>query len=191
MAENSLAPGFFEVKYTFSGLLHRMRIPVLPVAGWTVGLEPSVVDNGGNNVTMGGAMTTLLPFLRALFANTTDFVSTDAWFYPAGVDNPVWVYNIAHGLLGTNAGANVASSMHTVSFRTSLGGIAKVVLMESVVTVNSRNSYPFGAGSLTNLVNWLIGAPGVWRGRDGGKLVTAIWSTTKTSDAIRKIRLSL
>lgn len=191
MPVNSLSPGYLEVKYTYSNLLHRMRIPVQPAAGWVIGTEPSVVDNGGNNVILTTAMNNFLTPFRAMFANTTEVVSTDAWFYPLDVNNPVWVYTLLHGVQGTNTGTNTPSSQMTVSFRTSLGGIAKLVMLEGVFTPNVRNSYPFGAGALTTLMNQMLGTGGIWRGRDGGKLVSPIWSTSKTNDAVRKVRLSL
>jgi len=191
MPVNSLSPGYLEVKYTFSSLLHRMRIPVQPSPGWVIGTEPNVVQNDGTSVTLTAAMNAFLTPFRALFANTMEIISTDAWFYPTGVDNPVWVYTLLHGLLGTNVGANVTSSQMTVSFRTNAGGVAKLVMIEGVFTPNVRNSYPFGAGALTTLMNQMLGTGGIWRGRDGGKLVTPIWSTSKTNDAVRKIRLSL
>lgn len=191
MAVHSLAPGFIEVQYTFSNLLHKMRIPVIPSVGWATGVQPNLVRKNGADVLMGVAVDELVVLLRPLFANTTEFTKAEAWFYPTGANDPIWVYTHAIGLTGTNAGANVASSQIVISFRSLVGGIAKLYLMEGVFTPNVRNSYPFGAGPTTNLTNYMIGATSWWYARDNGALIVPLWSSSKTNDKLRKIRLNM
>lgn len=191
MPVHSLSPGFVELQYTYLGLLHKMRIPVTPAVGWTTSVEPDLVRKSGAVVDMSTAVDELIVLLRPLFQNTTEFTKAEAWFYPGGASDPIWVYTYAIGLLGSNAGTNVQSSQSVVSFRSSIGGIAKLYLLEGVFVANVRNSYPFGAGNITNLTNYMIGATSWWYARDNGSLVVPIWNTSKTNDKIRKIRLNM
>lgn len=191
MAVHSIQPGFIEIQYVYSNILHKMRIPVIPDSGWVIGTNPDLFRKNGALVAMGAAVDEFIAVLKPLFSSSTDFTKAEAWFYPDGVDNPVWVYTHAIGLPGTNAGANVQSSQQVITFRTLQGGIAKYYMMEGVFTPNVRNSYPFGAGVITNLSNYLIGATSWSVGRDNGTLVVPMWATSKTNDAIRKLRLSM
>lgn len=191
MAVHSLSPGFIELQYTYSNLLHKMRIPVTPATGWATGVQPDLVRKNGTNVAMNTAIDELIALLRPLFQNTTEFTKAEAWFYPTGAADPIWVWTYAIGLLGSNVGTNVVSSQMVVSFRSLVGGLAKIYLMEGVFTPNVRNSYPFGAGNLTNLTNYMIGGTSFWYARDNGALIVPIWSSSKTNDKLRKLRLNM
>jgi len=191
MPAHSLAPGFVEIHYTYSQLLHKMRLPVIPDASWAVGVEPSLVQKNGVSVDFSTAIDAFVTLLRPLFANTTEIIKADAWFYPVNAPDPIWVYSHPIGLLGTGVTANLLAGQMVISFRTILGGIMKLYLMEGSYTTNARNSYPFGAGNLTNLTNYMIGVTSWIYGRDNGALIVPMWATTKANDALRKIRLNM
>jgi len=191
MPVHSLSPGFIELQYSFSGLTHKMRIPVTPDAGWATGVQPNLVRKNGTTVAMNAAVDELIVLLRPFFNTTTDFIKAEAWFYPTGAADPIWVWSYAIGLAGSSGTANVLSSQLVITYRSLVGGLAKVYLMEGVSAVNVRNSYPFGAGSLTNLSTYLTGTTSWWYARDNGALIVPIWATTKTNDKLRKIRLTM
>jgi len=191
MPAHSLAPGFVEFQYTYSNLLHKMRLPVTPGAGWAVGLQPNLVQKNGVDVGFDAAVDAFAALLRPMFANTTEIVKAEAWFYPTNSPDPIWVYTRAIGLVGTNAGANTSAGQMVISYRTLLGGIMKLYLLEGVWAINVRNSWPFGASAATNIANFMIGNTSWIYGRDNAGLIVPIWLTTKTNDAIRKIRLNM
>lgn len=188
---HSLAPGFIEVTYTVSALLHKMRVPVQPDVGWGVGLEPNLVTKNGASISLSAAMTELLAVVRPFFHTSVDFLAADAWFTPTGGTDPIWVYTHPLGVQGTSSTVATFMSQVVMSFRTLIGGIAKIYMMEASVTINNRVSYPFGAGSSTNLATYMTGSTSIWRGRDDSVLVVPMWQTTKTNDAIRKKRLNM
>lgn len=191
MAGHSLSPGFIEIQYTYSNLLHKMRLPVQPGNGWATGVEPNLVQKNGVDVPMSTAVDAFITLIKTMFNAATEFVKAEAWFYPTGAGDPIWVYTHALGVAGTAGTPNTNMAQGVITFRTLIGGVFKLYLMEGAFTVNSRNSWPFGAGNPTNVANYLIGSTSWVYGRDNGSLVVPMWFTTKTNDKLRKIRLSM
>lgn len=193
MAVNNLKPGFIQIHYTTSLIPHKMTIPVVPLPGWIPGNEPTLETNGVVDKIMSTAINEFIVLIKPFFAATTEFHRAEAWFYPAGVDDPVWVYTHIIGVVGTGAGAFAAASQGVLTFRTGLGGIYKLYMMEitSSIAINSRDAYPFGSALNTNLATYLLGSGGWVFGRDNETLVVPLNYTTKTNDALRKRRLGL
>lgn len=193
MVQNTLYPGFVKITYVTSGIQHSMVIPIDPVGGWDVGSEPSFEQKGGTTITMSAAIAAYIPLLQPFFSSLTEFIQAECWIYPSVSDDPIWIYSHPIGLAGTSGAATTLMSQGVISYRTRAGGIYKTYLMElaSTITLNVRNSYPFGAGSVTNLVNYTIGANSWIMGRDGAFLAVPIFFTTKTNDALRKRRLGI
>jgi hypothetical protein len=152
---------------------------------------PDLVTKNGSTITLAAAVTELLAVVRPFFHTSIDFIAAEAWFTPTLSSDPIWVYTHAIGLAGLSATAVTFMSQTVLSFRTLLGGIAKIYFMEASVSINTRASFPFGAGPTTNLANYATGGTSIWRGRDDSVLVVPMWQTTKTNDAIRKKRLNM
>lgn len=182
---------FIKIKYITNTVEHSMTLPCNPQSGWVVGSEPSITPKAGADILMSVAVDALVAILRPALATVTDIVSAEAWFAPSPTSDPVWVYTHPIGLAGTGAATATNMLQFVISFRTFLGGVYRMFLMEpsSSITANVRASYPFGAGTATNISNYLTGSTGWVIGRDGGSLVVPIWQTSKYNDALRKKRL--
>jgi hypothetical protein len=192
MAQNSLSPGFVKLFYSVAGRPHKQILPVLPATVYEPGTLPSSVrfQLGDNiaQITFAAAMDAYDDILDDGL-NTTDgnITLAEFWQQPLVTDDPqfVSVYEIGHA--GASATATVPYSQRTTTFRTSLGGYYKNVVLDQVNPVNVEDAYPFAAGVALNLYNFLTDpTTNFIRGRDGGFIVSGINTVTKTNDALRK-----
>lgn len=193
MASNNLKPGYITIFYTFAAMQHKMTFPVIPVPGWNVGDEPTIETKGVADVTMSAAITALMPLIRPFFGAGVDFGRAEAWFYPDGSDDPVWVYTHTIGLVGTHATQSNPAAQGVLTFRTAAGGVYKIYMMEvsGGIAINTRDPFPFSAAINTNLAAYLVSANSWVYGRDNAPLVVPMNYTSKYNDAIRKKRLGL
>ena len=193
MAHNSISPGFVKIQYEFSSLTHYMTLPVVPEQVYEVGSLPSFLPRSGAAIPMNTAVAALQAVLLPFVGNGTEFIQAEYWQKPGVDDDPQWVYTHAMGVPGSSGTASVNSLQNVITFRTSNSGIYKMYLMEvtGAIVANTRNTWPFGAGSNTNMANYLIGTTGWVVGRDGGYPVVPMYATSKTNDALRKKRLGI
>lgn len=193
MTQYSLFPGFIKIYYNFSNLIHTMTIPCEPVTGWEVGVEPELRVNPSTTIDMSGAVDALMAVLRPYFGNGTEFQSAEAWFFESEESDPVWVYTYPIALVGTSATQSLAYSMQVMTFRTTLGNLYKLYLMEVATSALTpfKNPAPFPAGAAKNIADYITGSTSWVKARDGSKPVVALALLGKLSDAIRKIRLLL
>lgn len=187
----SLAPAFIKLYYTFSGIQHVQTIPVAPSGALVPGVMPSLNTKSASPVTMAVGVDAYVVLLKAMYGATVDINNAEFWSQPLESDDPIWIYTHPIGVIGTNSTASVLMTQMVISFRTGLGGIYKLYMMEpsGFFPVNVRETYPFVAGVATNLANYLIGSTSWFAGRDNGVLVVPINRTTKFNDALRKRRL--
>jgi hypothetical protein len=83
--------------------------------------------------------------------------------------------------------------MQVMTFRTTLGNLYKLYLMEVATSALTpfKNPAPFPAGAAKNIADYITGSTSWVKARDGSKPVVALALLGKLSDAIRKIRLLL
>lgn len=193
MTQYSLYPGFVKIFYNFSNMIHTMTIPVEPVAGWEVGTEPELRINASTTVSLSSGITSLMGVIKPYFGSGTEFQSAEAWFYESEEGDPIWVYTYPIAQAGTSATQSLAYAMQVMTFRTALGNLFKLYLMEVATTALTpfKNPAPFPAGAAKNIADYIVGSSSWIRARDGSKPVVPLALLGKTSDAIRKIRLLL
>lgn len=194
MTHHTYAPGGFVKIFTLqNGVTHVMTLPVNVLSGYVVGEEPSLHPKVGSPVLFSTCVDDFVTLLKPLFGTDTSFSTAEYWAKPDDEDDPFWVYTHSVGEVGTGAAASADMLQAVMSFRTYLGGIFRLYLMEisGDVPVNFRTSWPFGAGAYLNLANYLIGDDGWVIGMDNGSLVVPMNFTTKFNDALRKKRMLL
>jgi hypothetical protein len=123
----------------------------------------------------------MAPFIHENESITTASI----WSQPTPEDDPVWVYETTLAINGTNATAVTPHMQRLFTWRTSLGGLMKTVMMDVPGTVNVRGTPPYGGINAT-FATFFLGDANFVIGRDGGKPVAAIKYYTKTNDALRR-----
>lgn len=186
MAINSLSPGFVNIYYTTATRTHKQTLPVIPDGVLTPGIMPDLLQYDGNPVDLDTAVNTYVDTIKGLFNTSTSFVFAELWSQPTPEDDPLFIFQVELGIVGTNAGTPVLYSQVSTTFRTHLGGLYRNVLLETIMATNLRDDFPFTNGTITALYNFLKGPTSFVYGRDGGKIVAAIRMMTKTNDMLRK-----
>lgn len=181
---NSLYPGFVKVFYTQNGHAHTMTLPVLPSG---TGSSATVTKNDGTlYASFAAAMAAFATVLVPLLNNAGGIGRAELWTLATPTADPVFQLADDTAAAGTSAVAATPLSQFTLTQRTSAGGLAKLVVLESPTTINLRFNAPLPVGNVKNLATWMQGVNGWIIGRDGGKIVTEIAYTTKINDALRK-----
>lgn len=190
MTVNSLSPGFVELHYSadISGRFHPhvATYPIIPSGAMTVGNVPNFITNDDNDDTATSLTNAWVDLFKVVFNSGFTFTRSDIYSQPNPEDDPLFIISIAHGDVGTSLSPTVALGQLSIHCRTELGGIARLNLMESVIAVNTQDSFPFANASLDALADYALSNVGWIRGRDGGKFSTVTRYTSKTNDALRK-----
>lgn len=190
MAQNSIYPGYVRIKYTVAGRPHHQILPVIPAAVYEPGYDDPffLLGDGISEISFASAMDSYDDILDDGL-NTGDGQIQLAEFFQLATptSDPVFIYAIDIGHAGASISSTVAFSQRTTSFRTSMGGYYKNVVLDQTSPVNQEDPYPFGAGAAANLAAYLMNPATNWiRGRDGGRIISGINSITKTNDALRR-----
>jgi hypothetical protein len=181
---NSLAPGFVKLYYTVGTKEHVQTIPVLPFpAGGGAWLTATRFAPGGVSWTtnMDGYITAIKPMFSAL----STFTYAELWTQADADADPVYQTTYSINVVGTGGGTAVANGMVTISGRTENGGIAKLVLLESLSAVNQKLKPTYVAPYLA-VVTYLLSTSCFLVGRNGGYWVNVPQITTKTNYTLRR-----
>jgi len=184
MPNNSLAPSFIKLFYTSNGHEHIMTIPVLAYLGigdiWFLQEKASSV---------GRAWTVSFPefitAMRPAFPPSDTFVSAELWTMASPTADPIFREAQALGTLGTGSGTDLANGQASMTYRSSTGGLYRLILLEGLFPVNLKDAPPFVAPFLA-IDTYVRATTSVIFARDGGNLIAAIRLLTKTNDTLRK-----
>lgn len=189
MTHNSLAPSFVKVFYSVGARNHIATLPCRIDGTPTPGVEPEFIQNNGLLTPAATAVDEYCDAIRVIFHNTAIWTGFEVWAYD-GSEDPIFIYADDLNLAGTNATTPNVDGMATLTFRTSNGGIGKIVLMEHSAADDAR--IPLRASSpapWNTMYSYFTGALGWVIGRDDGEYIGGIFVTTKTNDALRRKRL--
>lgn len=184
MAVNSLSPGFVKLFYTVGTKEHVMTIPVIPFpAGGGAWLTATRFAPGGVSWTVN--VDALITVLKPMFSALSTFTYAELWTQADADADPQYEATYSIAVAGTGGGTAVANGMVTFSGRTENGGIAKLVLLESLSAVNQKLKPPYVAPYLA-VVNYLLSTSSFLVGRNGGYWLNVPQITTKTNDTLRR-----
>jgi len=184
---NSLGNGFSRQTYQGVSGVHHAIFPLSLVAGWTAGSEPTLNNKGGSTQLAVTALTDFLTIWKALLGDDTVIGLNEIYAVDADTGEQSFVYGFNAGMVGSSAGDTVALSQITFSFKTQIGGLLKLVQMDSTFPVNQKHFAPFAAGAaVDDLVDYMVSDDAVIVGRDNEFAFAPIAFTVKTSDALRE-----
>ena len=182
----SLAPGFARITYSGTLFPHHMTIPVNYSGTPTPGSEPTLVlkdsTTASGSDALYGLISVILPFFDdATHFGLAEFHAVDA---DTGEDSFLWAYNI--GLTGTGSGANVATGQTIVTFKTSIGSLYRLYMMEGLNAPNQHVLPPFGDAILDDLAAFVVGDTSPIYGRKNAYPFVPVSYITKSNDKLRK-----
>lgn len=188
MAENSLFPSFVRLAYHSPYSPHIMTLPTLQFTN----TDPGVAGDfatwdavGIDGHTMIAALVTELA--KQYQAGDATFDSYDIFTMASAEAEPVWRFGAALGVAGSSlalVGWRQAVQA-TFTFRTSLSGISRIVLLDKP-TNNAFGRYTVpGADEAAIVAEWTDEANG-WAGRDGGRPLLLKNITIDLNDRLRR-----
>lgn len=193
MTVNSLYPAFVRFYYAVSGRQHVHQVPVgFSPGSVTPGADPTTVAliSPGGAVTFDDFCATYVAWIAALYNTAaTSFSRAELWEVASPGADPTFVSVEYLGTTGSSASAVNPYSQLTISFRTSAGGILKIVLLDQVQAANVRDDFPVANVAVGAIASYILSTASPIIGRDNGRPVAGIRFLTKTNDVIRKRNL--
>lgn len=179
MTLNYPGPYTIEIKYQVSGLEHSSEFSVVLTSSPAAGTPFSgigVVTKDLNQVPLDQAIEAYLTSYLDLFNTATAVSEVTLWKNVFGTFERTWVSSYSPTAnAGTSANPAVLAQQITLSFRSSNGGILKIVALEGFIDGNSVEPLVPGAGSETaGLAATVIDDTSIIKARDDGTPVAAL-----------------
>lgn len=182
----SLAPGYVRVTYDGTLFPHHMTIPVNYDGTPTPGVEPNLLLKDASSLGAEAAIGALFAVITPFFKTTTHFGLAEAHTVDSvtGADSFIYAWNL--GLTGGDIGTQVTNGQQVLVFKTSVGSLYKLYMMENVSPVNVKVLPPYSAGPIADLSDFVVGASSPIYGRQNAYPFVPVSSLTKTNDKLRK-----
>jgi len=140
-----------------------------PFSAWTIQLR------GGTTTPLDDWTDALMILIDDFYASAVDFTHAELWKYQPSSFDATYQATYALGLSGTSGGATVDASQGIITFRTAVGGVAKIDLRGISLGAGPKQSFPTAAAIVNALASFLSGSLSAMIGRDGGFLVAPIF----------------
>lgn len=186
MSTNCLAPGYIKLAYTSNGHAHTMTIPVKPSGS---GVAMSVTEKSGVTEVWTTALEALLVLLAPFFHTTDSFDSAEIFLQADCASAPVFQdsYTPSGTTNGSNSAADTQWSQAVWTFRTQLGGRAKLTLLETSVALDAKLPYgSLSSGATKALFDYVTGSTGWLYARDNSYPNIGLNLVSKVNDVLRK-----
>lgn len=183
---NDLAPAFVKLYYQSNGHNHVATIPCVFSGTIVPGEKPLVIIKSGSPIDVDVAITAYWAVQKAQLKATDSLLSYECYEKQPGED-PDFFFGDDLPIVGTNGGTTLPFSQVSATFRTGLGGLLRLFLMECVTTINTKTALRTTAGGYAGaLATYVLGNTSWIIGRDGATPITGLWVTTKYNDALRR-----
>lgn len=186
MAQNSLSPAFIKLYYTNGVTEHVMTLPTKLGSGFAPGEDPNLVKHTDTTVLFSTYIASLKDSIRGCFHSGTTLDTAEIWSQPTPEDDPVWIYTVGITAAGTHGTANVVASQLVMTFRSDLGGLFRLYLMEQPVGVNQAVKYTAMSNPQLALANAITATSSAIYARDNGAPILCLGYKTKTNDVLRR-----
>lgn len=147
----------------------------------------SVVNHNGSSNSLEASVDNYVAVLDDVLSTSTDISIAELWKYPAeGSDAQlISVYDV--GVSGALAGTPTPAHQWTLTLTSAIGGVMRVQLMETALTLLNKFSYPFPAGNGKTVADYLQTLAHPWVARDNSRpLVPRFISGTQNEKLARK-----
>lgn len=182
-----IGPDWVRVHYTSNGHSHVMNIPYLASGTVTPGTMPDCVKNNASVVGIDTAMETFLTKTKVFHADADSYDRCVALHQDDPFADVVQIIEWNPTAQPNSVSADVDYEQYVMTFRSVLGHHFRLYLMETTTALNLVVPYPYtGYADAIALHDFMVGADGFVRARDGGILLSSTRFVTKMNDALRK-----
>jgi len=173
---------------TISQLRLSINVTSTPGAGEAYA-DIEVTERGGGTSTLAAWQTGFMALLDDVFHTSTDFVGSEIWLYSPGTFDATFITGEPLGTSGVSSTAPTQDGQAIVSFRTTTGGIAKLVLMQPSLAVGVTQTFPTSLGAINALASNMSNLNSPLIGRDNGFVFVPYKYNPGLSETLFKRRL--
>jgi len=194
-------PGPYEVRLVYSTSVnsvllehqarYNVRVDGTPTPG-TAFADIDVLRRDDSPFALDGEIDDWVTIIKGLFnsgAGITTIQYAELWKYEAESFDASFVSTYPIDIAGTSASAIVPYQQTIVTFRTALGGIMKMVWMETVISTVAIDTLPFSNSTLDAAADAIVAGTVPWMGRDGSYPFACIAAYPGQSEALFKKRV--
>lgn len=188
--------GQYIIEYLLEGFSsptrsHRLRLWVDPQGTPAIGAAPATIDimkKSGATANLQTVADQVWSYFRLAYSNTISASSYSLWRYQTENSKDFISGGVVASPAGSTGTINVAQQM-TLTFRHALGGIGKVVMLETNLTGNDRNALvPNPAGTAPQrIAAFLLSADSPMVALDNSFPVAALRDSRGQNEAIFKM----
>lgn len=184
--DTSLAPGYVRVTYDGTLFPHHMVIPVKFDGTPTPGTEPDLLLKDASSLGAEAAIGALMDVIRAFYHTTTHFGLAEAHTVDevTGADAFIYAWNL--GVLGTSPSTNKATFQTIITFKTALGTLYRLYMMENIDGANEHLLPPFSDPTLAALADFVVSDASPVYGRGNAYPFVPVSKIVKSNDKLRK-----
>lgn len=192
-------PGPFELRLNYACTVgtvtyqHQHRVsmnmetegdPGDPFSAWQ-----ALLPDGVSGFALDEVVDDYLAVVDDLFPAATDFVDVELWEYEVGTLNAAFRSVYSLGLNGTGGGSSQADAQTIVSFRSTLGGIAKLDFRDTLLAAATFQTFPTSVTSINALAAYVVSSLCPFVARDNGYLFSPYKYLPGTNERSFKKRL--
>ena len=182
---NCLSPAYGQVTYTTNSHQHVMRLPLN-----NVDADVSHVYNKGHtSVPTDASMLYFIELLAPLFANADSFSGVEYFTQANCASAPVYqrAYDFGGGVSGSSGVSDSAWTQAVLTFKTTLGGRFKLMLLEGGAVPDLKIALSAGVSPAMNAIrDYLVSSADIVAAYDNGYPAVPLNFVTKTNDTLRK-----
>lgn len=191
MAVHSLYPNHVVINYASVWGEHKATYPVVGYTPDATPGEPGYLTTraGTSLQIVDDDVIDFIDILAAFHLNTTTFTGFTVYEWPDedGPAQPVYTKSVSIAGAQTPGAAWDKGTQQTVTWRTALFGLFKVVLLDLETGGSfSKSVSPTAYTALSNLHDFVIDEDGWLCGRDGARPVTFLQSAVTLNDSLRR-----
>lgn len=182
-----LAPGF--IRLTYSGLVlpHHMIIPIQFVGTPVPGVDPDLEQQGATTITFSSAIDAYVSTaLVTQFPSTVKFGLADIYKVDATTGVRTFIFSHNVNQVGSNVGTQVPNTQAIWMFKTAVGKLLKVTLMESVYAADSRNVGSVPADARQDVLDYILSPDDIVIGRFDAFPIAFMSFVSKENDVLRR-----
>jgi len=166
---NSLVPAFVKINSVSAFAPH---VQILPTNQWNDGAGDGDFEaHSGSPIAAATMIAALIDAMKEFFPASYQFNSYEIWTQATPDDLPVLrrATNISEVGVLSPVGLQIKATQATWSFKTTEGGVSKVVMLDVGVSSFDRISSADVSAEETAFIDEWTGVGNAWAGRDNGR----------------------
>jgi hypothetical protein len=170
------APYVVDIFYRVQGQLHKhsagMILSTEPEAGVEFDTLSAITKNGSLE-PLDVVTDTIVSYIKPFYGPLDDILFAELWHYLPESFERQYIASYEIGAVGTGTAGQIMRQM-IMSFRSSLGGVGYVNLLEGAFPQDTQTGWPFPAGAANAFATYVFSTASPYVFRDNGRPVTPI-----------------